>query len=151
MQGKAPAQVDPNYYSPKDREHVIYDDTTGCKGMRFQLRLKALNKGGTVQTDTAGLHIRHATEVLLLVTATTSFNGYDKCPDTEGKDEAKLAEEIIRTATGKPYQTLLSRHTADYQSFFNRFSLHIDRHHGHESQHAASFRPAVAAVQHRSI
>ena len=64
MSGKAPTQVDPNYYNPKDREHVVYDNTQDCKGMRFQLRLKALNKGGTVQTDTAGLHVRNATEVL---------------------------------------------------------------------------------------
>lgn len=125
MKGKAPSQVDPNYYSPKDREHVIYDDISGCKGMRFQLRIKALNKGGTVQTDTAGIHVRNASEVVLLVTATTSFNGYDKCPDKDGKDENKLAEEIIRKATGKPYLTLLSSHISDYQSYFNRFSFQL--------------------------
>ncbi|RYF55512.1 MAG: glycoside hydrolase family 95 protein, partial [Cytophagaceae bacterium] len=71
MSGKAPAQVDPNYYNSKDRQPVIYEDTEGCKGMRFQLRLKAINKGGSVQTDTAGIHVRQATEVLLLVAATT--------------------------------------------------------------------------------
>lgn len=125
MRGKAPAQAEPNYYNPKGREPIVYADTTGCKGMRFQLRLKALNTGGRVQLDTAGLHVRNATEVLLLVTATTSFNGYDKCPDKDGKDENKLAEDILRNANGKAYQTLLSRHVADYQAFFNRFSLHL--------------------------
>lgn len=125
MKGKAPAQVDPNYYSPKDREHVIYEDVTGCKGMRFQLRLKALNKGGTVQTDKAGIHVRNASEVLLFVAATTSFNGYDKCPDKDGKDENKLAEGIIRNATARNYSELLNRHTADYQSYFNRFSFQL--------------------------
>ena len=125
MRGKAPAQVDPNYYNPKGRQPVGYEDTAGCKGMRFQLRLKALNKGGTVTTDTAGVHVRNASEVLLLVTATTSFNGYDKCPDRDGKDEAKLAESIIRNVTNQPYQTLLNRHLTDYQRYFNRFSLQI--------------------------
>ena len=125
MKGKAPTQVDPNYYSPKDRKHVVYEDATGCKGMRFQLRIKALNKGGTVQTDTAGIHVRNASEVLLLVTATTSFNGYDKCPDKDGKDENKLADEIIRKAMGKDYLTLLTRHMADFQSYFNRFSIQL--------------------------
>lgn len=125
MNGKAPAQVDPNYYNPKDREHVIYDDTEGCKGMRFQVRVKAMNKGGTVKTDTAGIHVRKASEVLLLLTATTSFNGYDKCPDSDGKDEKQLAETFIRAATAKDYQTLLARHTADYQGYFNRFSFQL--------------------------
>ncbi|GAB2535721.1 glycoside hydrolase family 95 protein [Spirosoma aerophilum] len=125
MKGKAPSQVDPNYYNPKDREHVIYADASGCKGMRFQLRVKALNKGGSVRTDTAGIHVRNATEVLLLVAATTSFNGYDKCPDKDGKDENKLAEDIINQASAKDFTTLLGRHKADYQGFFNRFSFSI--------------------------
>ncbi len=125
MKGKAPTQVDPNYYSPKDREHVRYDDTTGCNGMRFQLRIKALNKGGTLKTDTEGIHVSNASEVLLLVTATTSFNGYDKCPDKDGKDENKLADDIIRRVTGTNYQALLNRHVADYQSYFNRFSFRL--------------------------
>ncbi|GAB3701957.1 glycoside hydrolase family 95 protein [Spirosoma flavus] len=125
MKGKAPAQVDPNYYNPKDREPVVYEDVTGCKGMRFQLRMKAVNKGGTLQGDTSGIHVRNATEVLLLLTATTSFNGYDKCPDKDGKDENKLAEEIIRKAASTNYQTLLKRHSADYQPYFNRFALQI--------------------------
>lgn len=90
MKGKAPTQVDPNYYNPKDRQPIIYEDTEGCKGMRFQLRLKALNKGGSVQTDTAGIHVRNATEVVLLVAATTSFNGYDKCLIKTGKMRTSL-------------------------------------------------------------
>ncbi|MVM35190.1 glycoside hydrolase family 95 protein [Spirosoma sp. HMF4905] len=125
MKGKAPSQVEPNYYNPKDREHVVYEDATGCKGMRFQLRIKALNKGGTVKTDTAGIHVRNASEVLLLVAATTSFNGYDKCPDKDGKDENRLAEEIIEKVSKKDYLTLLSSHTLDYQSYFNRFSFQL--------------------------
>ena len=125
MRGKAPAQIEPNYYNPKDRQPVTYEDTTGCKGMRFQLRMKALNKGGTVTADTAGVHVRNASEVLLLVTATTSFNGYDRCPDRDGKDENKLAESIIRNVAIQTYQTLLNRHIADYQQYFNRFSLQI--------------------------
>ncbi|MFD2934004.1 glycoside hydrolase family 95 protein [Spirosoma flavum] len=125
MKGKAPTQVDPNYYNAKDRQPIIYEDTTGCKGMRFQLRLKALNKGGTVQTDKAGIHVRNASEVLLLVAATTSFNGYDKCPDKDGKDENKLAEDIISRVIGTDYQALLNRHMADYQLYFNRFSFQL--------------------------
>ncbi|GAB3803183.1 glycoside hydrolase family 95 protein [Spirosoma humi] len=125
MKGKAPAQVDPNYYNSKDRQPIIYEDADGCKGMRFQVRLKALNKGGSVHTDSVGIHVRKATEVLLLVAATTSFNGYDKCPDKDGKDENKLADDIIRQANKRDYQTLLARHMADYQAYFNRFSLQV--------------------------
>ena len=52
VNGKAPAHVDPSYYNPKDREHVVYEDTSGCNGMRFQYNIKALPKDGEVITDT---------------------------------------------------------------------------------------------------
>ena len=125
MKGKAPTQVEPNYYNPKGRQPVVYEDSTSCNGMRFQLRIKAIHKGGTVQTDTAGIHVRNASEVLLLVVATTSFNGYDKCPDKDGKDENKLAETILSRIANMDYQTLLAHHLADYQTYFNRVSLQI--------------------------
>jgi alpha-L-fucosidase 2 len=35
MKGKAPAHVDPSYHN-KNPVPVIYDDTTGCNGMRFE-------------------------------------------------------------------------------------------------------------------
>ena len=35
MKGKAPAHVDPSYLNTENA--VIYEDTAGCNGMRFQL------------------------------------------------------------------------------------------------------------------
>jgi alpha-L-fucosidase 2 len=40
MKGKAPAHVDPSYHK-KNKEPVIFDDTTGCNGMRYEMILKA--------------------------------------------------------------------------------------------------------------
>ncbi|MFL5745381.1 MAG: glycoside hydrolase N-terminal domain-containing protein, partial [Niastella sp.] len=69
MSGKAPAHVDPSYYNPKDRQPVIYEDTAGCNGMRFQCRVKAITKTGTIRADTSGLRVQHATELVLIVSA----------------------------------------------------------------------------------
>ena len=123
VSGKAPAHVDPSYYNPKDREHVIYEDTTGCNGMRFQYRIRAMAKDGQVTTDTVGIHVRHATEVILYIAAATSFNGYDKCPDKDGQNEKAIAAAIINKAISKPYAALLKSHVADYQKYFNRVSF----------------------------
>jgi alpha-L-fucosidase 2 len=125
VSGKAPAHVDPNYYNPKDREPVVYEDVTGCNGMRFQYRIKAVPTGGTIKTDTAGIHVKGASEVILYVAAATSFNGFDKCPDRDGKDEKLLTASIIQKATQQPYAALLKSHTADYQRYFNRLSFTI--------------------------
>lgn len=123
VSGKAPAHVDPSYYNPKDREHVIYEDTSGCNGMRFQYRIKTVIRDGTVKGDSSGLHIQNATEVVLYVAIATSFNGFDKCPDSEGKDEKAIAASIIAGAVKKSYPVLLKEHLADYQQYFNRVSF----------------------------
>ncbi len=125
VNGKAPAKVDPSYYNPKGRTPVIYEDAEGCNGMRFQYRIKAVAKDGSVKTDTAGIHIEKASEVVLYIVAATSFNGYDKCPDKDGKDEKQLAAGFLTKALAQPYATLLKQHQSEYQSYFNRCQLTI--------------------------
>lgn len=119
VSGKAPAHVDPSYYNPKGRVPVVYEDTTGCNGMRFQYRIKAAAKDGKISADTLGIHVQGASEVFLYVAAATSFNGFDKCPDSEGKDEKALVATSM-AASNKTYATLRSAHIADYQKYFNR-------------------------------
>ena len=125
VSGKAPAHVDPSYYNPKDREHIIYEDSTGCNGMRFQYRIRAMAKDGRISVDTAGIHVKGASEVILYVSAATSFNGFDKCPDAEGKDENKLAASLIDNAVKKTYTAIRASHIADYQQYFNRVSFTV--------------------------
>ncbi len=125
VNGKAPSHVDPSYTRYK-KEPVVYDDSSaGCKGMRFVLLAKAINKGGTVQTDTAGIKVKNATEVLLLLSAATSFNGFNRCPVSEGKDEIALAKKYLASASSKTYAQLLASHLADYHRYFNRVSLQL--------------------------
>ncbi|WP_153801098.1 glycoside hydrolase family 95 protein [Foetidibacter luteolus] len=121
LKGKAPAHSDPNYHSSK--EPIIYEDASGCNGMRFEMLVKAVTQDGMVSTDTSGITIKDASEVLLFVSAATSFNSFDKCPDSEGKDEHQLALRYLQQSLNKNYSSLLKEHLADYQHFFNRVSL----------------------------
>ena len=126
LKGKAPAHVDPSYYN-KNKNPIVWEDSTGtnCGGMRYELILKALNKDGLVKVDTAGLQVKGASEVVLFLSAATSFNGFDKCPDKEGKDEHKLARQYLDNAVKKTYALLLKNHVADYHKFYNRVSLNL--------------------------
>jgi alpha-L-fucosidase 2 len=126
MKGRAPSHADPSYFN-KNKIPVIWDDTTGnnCNGMRYELIVKALNRDGTILADTSGLQISNATEVFLFLSAATSFNGFDKCPDKDGKDEAKFAREYLEKATKKSYAVLLNSHIADYRKYYNRVSLNL--------------------------
>ena len=40
-----------------------------------------------MRVDADGLHVDGASEVMLLLAAATSFNGFDKSPVREGRDE----------------------------------------------------------------
>lgn len=126
MEGKAPLHEDPNYVK-YNKQPVIYEDSAGHTGMRYQLRIKALNEGGSVTTDTAGVHVSNSTAVTILLSAATSFNGFDKRPDTNGADEKALARAWLQKAEKKNFQELLSAHQADFHRYFDRvkFSLQV--------------------------
>jgi alpha-L-fucosidase 2 len=124
LSGKAPVNVNPSYYNPKGVEPVIYD-TAGCSGMRYQYRIHAEHTGGRVSVKDAVIHVKNANEVILYVAAATSFNGFDRCPDRDGKDENKLTAAFISRAVKKKYLQLYTSHLADYHQYFNRVVFRI--------------------------
>jgi len=122
MTGKAPSHTDPSYMQTMEIP-VVYNDPQKCRGMRFQVRVKAKSADGKITADERGLHIAGATEATLFLSAATSFNGFDKCPDSEGKDETLIASQYLRAAIGKRLDELRQNHLADYRRYFNRLSL----------------------------
>lgn len=124
LEGVAPAHTDPNYVRG-NKEPVQYGDSTHCKGMRFALDISASFTDGTVKADTSGLEIKNASEVVLLVSAATSFNGFNRCPDHEGKNEKKLAQQYLDQAKTYSFDNLLRRHLEDYRHFFDRVSISL--------------------------
>ncbi|TCN53167.1 glycoside hydrolase family 95 protein [Flavobacterium circumlabens] len=125
LKGKAPSHADPSYID-YNKEPIVYDDVTGCRGMRFELIIKPVIKDGEISYDGNKLIIKKASEIVLFVSAATSFNGFDKCPDSQGKDEHQLAESPLKKAVAKKYDRLLKEHIADFQKFFNRVSLKLN-------------------------
>ena len=126
LTGKAPTHVVPSYVD-YEKQPVQYADTSGCKGMRFQLLIKAIAKDGMIETDAAAINVKNATELILLLSAATSFNGYDKCPDKEGKNEQQIAADFLAKAAAKPYSILLKNHLVDFHKYFNRVSLTLNK------------------------
>jgi alpha-L-fucosidase 2 len=125
LNGKAPSHTDPSYMQTMEQP-VVYNDPTGCRGMRFELRIKLKNIDGKVGTNDSGLEVSDATEVVIYLSAATSFNGFDKCPDKDGKDEKKIAQEYLSNAWSKSYADIKARHIADYKRYFDRVSLSIN-------------------------
>lgn len=134
LKGKAPSINYPSYLRGKPIA-VSYTDTTGCNGMRFEYRIRAISKDGQIISDTSGIQINNASEVTLLVAAATSFNGFDKCPDSEGKDETALVTNYMNNAAKKTYEQLNQNHLTDYTNYFKRVAFSLNG--GKQSENAA--------------
>lgn len=106
--------------------HTDQSNRSDCAGMRFQLRVKIQSTDGKIETDKDGLKITGASHALLLLSAATSFNGFDQCPDTDGVDENKLASSWLSHASSLTYDQLKKNHIEHYQHFFNRVQLELN-------------------------
>ena len=121
LNGQAPYNVNTNRNIPMQEE-----SKKGQKGMRYQLRIRAVSTDGKgVITAKDGLNVSDATEVILFVSAATSFNGFQNRPDTQGRDEDKIASDYLNAAAGLTYSRLLKDHIADYRRYFSRVNLHL--------------------------
>ncbi len=108
-----------------DAAQILYGEDADGLGMTFDARLKATNKGGTLQLEQDKLIITNASEVVLILTCATSYNGFDKSPATEGLDPSKLAGGFIAKASAAGYLPLYQTHVADYQRLFNRTKIQL--------------------------
>ncbi len=123
MNGKAPAKAEPVYVNA--RKAIVYDDSANCAGMRFQLRAAVVQNDGQLVAANQQLQITNATEVIVAVAMATSFNGFDKCPVNEGKNEKALTQAAIASIKGIPYATLVQQHTNAFGKLFHRVKLQL--------------------------
>lgn len=122
LSGHAPIHAEPSYRGDMPNA-VVYDDTNA---MRFLSLARVVRCDGQVtMLGDSALQISNASEVLILVAVTTSFNGFDQNPGTAGRDEVALARAQLDAAASKSFKKLKQRHLADFRSFFDRVSLHL--------------------------
>jgi alpha-L-fucosidase 2 len=120
LRGKAPALVDPSYYR---RGKIVYEPDG--EGMRFAAFVMAAEHDGRVEIDEAGLRVTDASEVTLLLSAATSFDGFDRSPAHHGRDELAVAVTYLDAARRKDYSVLRRKHVADHSRLFDRMSLDL--------------------------
>lgn len=125
LNGRAPAHVDPSYFGAK-RDPIVYDEKDNCRGMRFELAVKPVVKDGKLSIADNKITVSNASEVILLISAATSFNGFDKCPFNQGADEHQLVKSYLEKSEGKTYAQLFDEHQKDFRQFFDRVSLQIN-------------------------
>ncbi|MBR3011814.1 MAG: glycoside hydrolase family 95 protein [Bacteroidales bacterium] len=102
----------------------VWEGPYGEKGMRYQYRVKAVQCDGEVYTA-PGLRVSRATSATILISAATSFAGFDRDPDFHGLDEKALAAGMMEAAESMDAEALLEAHIADYKSIADRLELKL--------------------------
>ncbi|AEE54095.1 glycosyl hydrolase family 95 catalytic domain-containing protein [Haliscomenobacter hydrossis] len=105
--------------------NFLYDQQIEGLGMAFESRLKVIHTGGTISNVDGKIRVQNATELVIILSAATSYNGFDKSPAYEGKDPAKLLDTYFRAIDNKPFSTLYQRHLLDYQNLFKRVEINL--------------------------
>lgn len=98
------------------------------RGIHFRTAIVPVNRSGKGKVEihpTGDIKLTGCTDVVLLLTDVTSFNGHDKNPVTEGRDYTRLAMERVRKASAKTYDELTAAHKSDYHSLFDRVNLDL--------------------------
>jgi alpha-L-fucosidase 2 len=124
-QWKYPELYQPDGTRKPHAAQVFYGADIDGKGMAFQARLSIQTDGKVISADGV-LRVEGATEATVLLSAGSSFNGYDKSPSREGIDPALRTTHDLHEAAAQPYAVLRERHVADYSALFQRVSLRLD-------------------------
>lgn len=110
---------------------LLYEGELNNNGMKFAIRMTALNKGGTVTAKEGKLIIKDADEVVVLVTADTDYK-MNFNPDFKdakayvGKNPTTSTHLKMENAVKKGYNNLLRDHEMDYTALFNRVKLSLN-------------------------
>lgn len=126
LKGTAPSGVKPNYVD--DPDPVIYEEDESKRGMRFCAIAAVTLSGGRMHFGDGQIVVEDADEVIVRLTARTSFNGFDKQPYTEGVDERALCAADAKSVSEKTFDTLRAAHIADHSALYDRvqFGLSSD-------------------------
>jgi alpha-L-fucosidase 2 len=94
----------------------------GIEGkLKFATRVRAIPRGGSLQIRNGRIEIEKADEVVLLVTAATSYRRYD---DVSGDPEAITSRQLA-AAQRRGYEELRAAHVAEHQRLFRRVAIDL--------------------------
>jgi alpha-L-fucosidase 2 len=97
-------------------------DYMGIEGkLRYEARIKAVNEGGTVNTEGVDLNIENANAVTLYFAAATNFVNYK---DVSANPHQRV-DAYFKQIEGKPYKAILDAALVDYKKYFDRVSLKL--------------------------
>jgi alpha-L-fucosidase 2 len=141
LRSKAPSHVAHRAYEP---QQIVYEEDG--EGMFYETHLKILETDGELIVKNNELKLQNASNVVLAIITSTSFNGYDKSPVRDGKNPHVEAMNIINGLQGQHYNTLRERHVDDFSALFSTASLDLgntERRAIHTGQRLLEFNQGI--------
>lgn len=119
--GEAPLHAEPNYRADIANP-IVYEEG---RGTRFAVVIRIVDTDGSMIATGGTLELANASHATVLVSVSTSFNGFDREPGLDGRDEMATAREQLALASTHDFTSLHERHMADFGSFFDRVTLDL--------------------------
>ncbi len=105
---------------------VLYGDEVDGRGMPFEASVMPLfNDNGTFEQTSEGVRIYNTSDVYLVMSIATGYNGFYKDPAKDGADYHAKNDRIIAAASNQSYKELKGDHVADFGSLFNRVKFEL--------------------------
>ena len=126
LKGKCPVHVAPPYISKLSSDQAVrYSESENGEGMNFEVHLLLQTVGGTISSVEQGIRVENADTATIYISASTSYNGYDRSPGLDGKDPSIESTTFLSKAGMKTFEQIKQRHILDYQPIFRRVSYNL--------------------------
>ena len=132
LRAKLDSQLSQLYHSTEDNAILMSGITEGenepdpsKQGIEFAALAHFEHIGGTAIFENSTLLIENATEVIIRFACRTNFRNSFTPPRTARVPYLQTAELDIEMSLDFDYETLKSRHIADYQPLFNRVDINL--------------------------
>ena len=129
LRGSAGAEADSVFFNGEcpvhdRRNKVVWRNDDGRPGIRYQMRAKVLNSGGTLAAGPDGiLHISGADSATVLLSIRSDFIDWRTMPGSCGPTPEQKCRKDFDAVSGKDYEQLYRAHLEDYQALFGRSLL----------------------------
>ncbi len=99
-------------------EGQLKDGYQGANGVKFQTKVKIVNKGGEISSNGNKLMLQDANEALIIVSTST---------DMLDKNYLTLVDDLLAKSQRRSFSNIKKRHIKEYRKKFNCVELNLGR------------------------
>lgn len=123
------------YSGKAANDSIILGGNLGRDGIDYAMMCKAVSPDGKIEVIGESIVISHATEIYLYWTAATTYRIHTEDAEigqntNQSLKNKKILEQVLcdklNNVAKQPYEVLLERHIADYQSYYDKVTLTLE-------------------------